>query len=541
MSPSRRRMTSMPERYDQALAYCHDKHLPPDAPRPKPTAFWPAENIELLERYAAWLSGGGASQQVIRTIYIPMAGHVLGLALKPHSQLDLETDLQPALEFIQAKGAGPDWSKVCRNSLDKFRRFLRHQRGQLESKRLPYRSQPHTQGLPAWLVEELTRYQHLMQRNWRDARLEDNIARFWSGHLRVWRFLCEQCAVQQLTDVRRKQLYDYTAHRLELGSSISTINADLRNFRSFLVFLQEQEYSVPQALLRIHGLKQPDRLPRFLTDEQVRLLRDDFESRVALSPDARLRRNALLDRAAFYLLWQCGLRRGEVEELRLEDLDLPGRRLSVRNGKGMKDRTVYLTLTTRQALEAYLAVRGPGPTDHVFLYRNQPLSKDLIHGRLKAAGARVGVKVYAHRLRHTTATQLLNAGCPVTSIQKFLGHKKLNTTMIYARAHDQTVEQDYYAAIQRVELRLALPEGENLNGSIDENERQHLLALAEQLTQPDLSLENRLELAMCMRQVLSSELFPPKNTPFIDCERKQWLASSDHPPPSPALLGVEPV
>ncbi len=146
--------------------------------------------------------------------------------------------------------------------------------------------------------------------------------------MRVWRFLCEQCAVRQLADVRRKHLYDYADHRLELGNSVSAINADLRNFHSFLVFLQEQEYSVPQALLRIHGLKQPDRLPKSLTDEQVRLLRDDFESRVAQAPDARLRRDALLDRAAFYLLWQCGLRRGELEELRLEDLDLPGRRLA---------------------------------------------------------------------------------------------------------------------------------------------------------------------------------------------------------------------
>jgi hypothetical protein len=109
--------------------------------------------------------------------------------------------------------------------------------------------------------------------------------------------------------------------------------------------------------------------------------------------------------------------------------------------------------------------------------------------------------------------------------------------MIYVRAHDQTVEQDYYAAIQRVELRLALPEGENWSGSIDEDERRQLLAMAEQLAQPDLSLESRLGLAMCMRQVLSSELFPPKNPLLIDCERKQW----EHPPPSPALLGGEPV
>jgi site-specific recombinase XerC len=52
------------------------------------------------------------------------------------------------------------------------------------------------------------------------------------------------------------------------------------------------------------------------------------------------------------------------------------------------------------------------------------------------SGVRVGVQVYPHRLRHTAATKLLNASYRITSIQKFLGHKKLNTTMIYARLHD---------------------------------------------------------------------------------------------------------
>jgi integrase len=223
-----------------------------------------------------------------------------------------------------------------------------------------------------------------------------------------------------------------------------------------MIFLQDQGYTVPQTLLRICSLKQPDSLPRHLSDEQVRLLRDDSENRVISTSFASQQRDTLLDRAAFYLLWQSGLRKGEVEELRLEDLDLAGRKLSVRNGKGMKDRTVFLTDTTLRALQEYLVRCGQGPTDHVFLYRNQPLRKDLIHGRLKAAGNRVGVPVNAHRLRHTAATQLLNAGCPVTSIQKSLGHKKLNTTMMYARAHDQTVEADYFTAMHRVEQRLDL-------------------------------------------------------------------------------------
>jgi hypothetical protein len=179
--------------------------------------------------------------------------------------------------------------------------------------------------------------------------------------------------------------------------------------------------------------------------------------------------------------------------------------LSVRNGKGLKERTVYLTETSLAALRAYLAVRGPGPTDHVFLYRNQPVGKDLLHGRLKAAGERAGVQVHAHRLRHTAATQLLNAGCPVTSIQKFLGHKKLNTTMVYARAHDHTVEADYFAAMERVEQRLDLaPAAEAEGEPLPAGKRTQLMALVERLAEPALEPAVRLDLVFLMRALLGS-------------------------------------
>jgi site-specific recombinase XerD len=95
--------------------------------------------------------------------------------------------------------------------------------------------------------------------------------------------------------------------------------------------------------------------------------------------------------------------------------------------------------------------RGPGFRNHVFLCRNAPPKKFSIHNRIQAARERVGVKVYPHKLIHTCATQLLNAGCRITSIQRFLGHKKLNTTMIYARAHDKNVTEDYFRAMERVE------------------------------------------------------------------------------------------
>jgi hypothetical protein len=161
--------------------------------------------------------------------------------------------------------------------------------------------------------------------------------------------------------------------------------------------------------------------------------------------------------AAFYLLWQGGLRLCELEDLTLEDLSLDQQRLVIRRSKGVKDRTVYLTEATVKAMKDYLAVRGEGISgidDYVFLYRHKHISTELIRLRLKAAGKRTGVKVTPHMLRHTFATQLVNAGCKITSIQALLGHQRLQTTLTYARLHDQTIATDYYTAMAVIEERL---------------------------------------------------------------------------------------
>jgi site-specific recombinase XerD len=304
------------------------------------------------------------------------------------------------------------------------------------------------EGLPAWLVNKLECFQRIRQRNWRTARKEQNSRCFWSTHLNVWRFLCEQQSVHKLADLEQQHVLNYVDQRLNAGYAVTGVNGELRALHSFLAFLQDDGCAIPQSLLCIPALKLPDSLPKYLTDEQVRLLRYDFESRVAKARLLIHYRNSLLDRAVFYLLWQGGLRSGEVEELRLNDLDLDNRMVSIRDGKGRKDRTVYISNTTIHALQEYLVVRGKGPGDHVFRYRNAALKKDFIRSRIQASGERVGVRVYPHKLRHTCATQLLNAGCRVTSIQRFLGHKKLNTTMIYASVHNQTLAKDYFGAIR---------------------------------------------------------------------------------------------
>ncbi|MEW5989414.1 MAG: tyrosine-type recombinase/integrase, partial [Chloroflexota bacterium] len=462
MSAFRSKDSSLPAaaRYTASLRNSRKSRLPAGVIVPQPPSVWPAENVALLERYLVWLVEDGAGQSCMAMYYLPMAGHVLGLNLKPYSQLDLAADLEQAMAYVDAKRPSPRWALLCRNALHRFRRFLRQERGLVEVAFSEPDVTRYQVGLPAWLVAQLTQYQHLRQANWRPRRHHQSILGFWSKHSRLFGWLFAQADIADLTDIQRAHIFAYMDERLAAGANPKTINQELRAFQACLRFLQERDFRIPQALLTIAGLKEAACLPRFLTDEQVNRLRTDLEQRVREATIPVQERNALLDRAAFYLLWQGGLRLGDVEELGLADLNLAQRQVMVRQGKGLKDRVVYLTETAVSALQAYLAVRGDGPGDLVFLYRHQPLDKDFLRGRLKAAGERTGVKVTPHQLRHTFATQLVNAGCRITTIQALLGHQRLNTTMTYARVHDHTVAADYCKAMATIEKRL------ELNGSL---------------------------------------------------------------------------
>jgi integrase len=504
-------------RYNRTLSRAGQKRPPVGYRSPQPTSAWPEENVELLERYGLWLLHGGTSPDVNAILHLPTAGHVLGLALKPHSQLDLEADFAPVLEYVRAKGLGASWLKNTRNSLAKFRQFLRHVRGQsLVTPRVDpgdLRFERYCQGLPDWLAAELRTYQRLRQSRWRPARLATQIRQFWDTHTAVWRWVATHQPGFSLPELKRSALVAFADAQLERGLAVSTINTLLRSFHAFLVFLQEQEYTVPRALLRLPTLKAPDRLPRFLTDEQIRLVRGEVERQVIEARFAVMKRDALMIRAAFYLLWQSGLRLGEVEELRLEDLDLAGRKVMVRQGKGQKDRAAYLTDTTVAAIEGYLPVRGLGASEHVFLYRHLGVQKDLIRCRIKAIGERVGVRVTPHQLRHTCATQLLNAGCKVTSIQKLLGHRKLDTTLGYARVHDHTVSADFYAAMARIEKQLELAKVEPAEPlTIPLFTHAALLSLVNRLAEPELESTTRLELVGQLQSILSGKVPEPADS-----------------------------
>lgn len=453
MNETRTFPTTAAVRYDRALHKSLKLNpLPSHVAVPQFTSCWPEENVDLLEQYREWLVGIGSSDAVINQHRIPMAGHVLGLNCKPHPQLTLNGDFDKAIRFVQAKQKGETWERNCGHSLDWFRRFVKEERGLVIIDKPTFGDVArYKAGLPEWLIDQLTKYLHIRQANWRPSRMAQATYQYWYKSTQIWRWLFAHTPIQEPKDVTRDYVFDYIDAQLVTGYKVSTINHDLHTFQGTLRFLQQQGMAVPHQLLTLSGLKKPQSLPRFLTNEQVTALRDDLVQRVEQAKTSVAKRNSRLDLATFYLLWQCGIRVSELEDLQLSDVDFAAGKMLIREAKGLKDRAVYLTEKASKILRQYLEVRGPALTDHLFIYRHKPLSKDLVRNRIKAAGERVGFKATPHMLRHTFGTQLVNAGAKITTIQALLGHERLNTTMIYARVHDKTAMEDFYRAMEVIE------------------------------------------------------------------------------------------
>jgi integrase/recombinase XerD len=142
-----------------------------------------------------------------------------------------------------------------------------------------------------------------------------------------------------------------------------------------------------------------------------------------------------------------------VINLRLGDVYLSENRLPhLRvNGKGQRERIVYLSAMASKLLEEYLGSRPPDSEKRVFLnWRGKPITITGIQLQLAKYCHQAGIWVTCHQLRHTFACCMIAAEVPVTSVQKMLGHVSLRTTQFYVEVADRQVERDYHAGIQKV-------------------------------------------------------------------------------------------
>lgn len=280
--------------------------------------------------------------------------------------------------------------------------------------------------------------------NW--VRRRSPEAHTWRDYRCDLDFFLASVGDRPLREVTFREIDQFIGEQSEKGFKPATINRRLASITSLYAFLMpEDEQLACPVFPRRHHLREPQRLPRPVQETELHA----FFAAIPNEPKIEYAR----DRAIFTLMLRCGLRIGETANLQTSDLyldeDFP--RMVVR-GKGSRQRAVYLSPQAVRILRDYLVVRPSVSSEFVFLsYQFLGLSTHAIHMRLLHYRNLAGLTLTAHRFRHSFANDLLNADMPVTSIQKLLGHRWIETTQVYVMANDKQVQADYYAASQKLE------------------------------------------------------------------------------------------
>jgi site-specific recombinase XerD len=252
--------------------------------------------------------------------------------------------------------------------------------------------------------------------------------------------------LEQATVEKVDAYIDYLHRKRMHPASINLYLVIIRVFYDYLRY--EERVDLTNPVKRNRRLRVPKPLPRNLRDQEVERLFGVIKGK--------------RDMAMFKLMLRCGLRVEEVSNLSLGDIDLKRRRIIVQQGKGGKDRVVYISDDAHDALIAYLKFRSHHRVKKVFLvekgtYKGQPISVRGIQKRIEYYGKKAGLKVSCHRLRHTMATQLLNAEAEVETIQDLLGHNWITTTQRYCKVSNLKVQRDYFKAMRNVLQRSEQP------------------------------------------------------------------------------------
>ena len=165
----------------------------------------------------------------------------------------------------------------------------------------------------------------------------------------------------------------------------------------------------------------------------------------------RMACNTLREKALIEFLYSTGCRVSEVEEMNIEDIRFFDDEAIVRHGKGNKERKTYLSEMAKVTLQNYLNSREDS-SSALFVWDKKPynrLRKPGIEKLIKEITQRTDIKreISPHYFRHTMATEMLNRGGDITSIQKILGHVNIATTMVYAKCTDQKAKKEHSVCI----------------------------------------------------------------------------------------------
>ncbi|OGV31027.1 MAG: hypothetical protein A2020_00125 [Lentisphaerae bacterium GWF2_45_14] len=249
----------------------------------------------------------------------------------------------------------------------------------------------------------------------------------------------------------------------ELKEARTSIQRKISAMRSFFRFLVREEFVKQNPFIGLTSPKREQKLPKFLTVDQITKLLDAptaYWKDAAEKGVAKDENHAVLaaarDSAILETIYSGGMRISEAAGLNIGSIDLISDVAKVR-GKGKKERICALGKLATSAINRYLKIRSAWTSDS---RRESPLFINHDGGRLSVRSIQRSLKSYLtmaglprdltpHKLRHSFATHLLDAGADLRSVQEMLGHANLSTTQIYTHVSSERLKAVYAKAHPR--------------------------------------------------------------------------------------------
>jgi integrase/recombinase XerD len=248
----------------------------------------------------------------------------------------------------------------------------------------------------------------------------------------------EELTGQALEEYRSELSFCLTAKGTPLARS--TQIQRLCNIKGFTAFLKAKDYLFQDPAEALAVPNQPQRLPRaILSAKEV--------AKLMAAPDMRTAKG-YRNRIILEVLYDTGVRRAEISDIKLADIDLNGGYIRI-TGKGDKQRVVPVSARVCELIQNYLLFVRPALIDgddpgYLVLNRwGKRLDPNGVWAAVRRCIQLAGIKkrVSTHSLRHSCATHMLKNGAPVRHIQEMLGHASINTTQIYTRVTINDLKQ----------------------------------------------------------------------------------------------------
>lgn len=237
-----------------------------------------------------------------------------------------------------------------------------------------------------------------------------------------------------LVDPKELQRYFLTFK----NNSPKTVARRMAAVRSFYKWLKKNDEIKEDPCSKLETPKMPKKLPKYLTDAEVRQVIDKIKS--------------FRNKTIVMLLYSSGIRISELWSLNRDTIDFETKKMRV-TGKGNKERTCFINNETKEMLLKYLESRTDN-NQALFVTRDgKRLGRREIQKFVRKAGLDAGLKkpVTPHKMRHSFGSRMVQNGAPIQVVQQCLGHNDIATTQIYSFLNDENILNGYKAVFDKEE------------------------------------------------------------------------------------------